>query len=110
MQVMQMILTVQGASQVPSLPWLSVFLNPSELFEKLKCQFQISALPAAYKSPILVRLEAWVLAMYSMSGLPQVLKAEIGFMLARVLLKLNCVTHFRAEVQILGVLFSHSSP
>lgn len=35
----------------PSLPWLSVFLNSSELLGKLKCQSQILALPAVYTNP-----------------------------------------------------------
>lgn len=36
----------------PSLLWLSVFLSPSELSGKLKCQSQISALPAVYTKPL----------------------------------------------------------
>lgn len=35
----------------PSLLWLSVFLNPSELSGKLRCQSQISGLPAVNTTP-----------------------------------------------------------
>lgn len=37
-----------GNSTGPSLLWLSVFLSPSELPVKLKCQSQISTLPVVY--------------------------------------------------------------
>lgn len=41
-----------GNFKGPSVLWLSVFLSPSELSEKLKCQSQISALPAVYTKHI----------------------------------------------------------
>lgn len=78
----------------PSLLWLSVFLSPSELSETLKCQSQISALPAVYTKHIQLHLQVWVVAMYSMSDLTQVQKTEIELAVVGAVHKLDCSINY----------------
>lgn len=74
----------------PSLLCLSVFLSPSELSGSLKCQSQISALPAEYTKTHSAALEVWLLVMYSMLDLTHVFETETGLAVVSIVQILEC--------------------
>lgn len=95
MQVMQMVLTVRGTSQVPVysgwvFSWVPLsFLGSSNVSLRSQLYLQRS------QSLIQLLLEGWLLAMYSMSDLTQVFKTEIELAVGSVVQRLDCSINCR---------------
>lgn len=117
MQVMKMVLTVQGTSQVPVysgwvFSWVPLsFLGSSNVSLRSRLYLQCT------QSPIQLLLEVWALAMYRMSDLTQVFKTEMELAVVSVVQKLDCSINWRgvsASFMGLRVVFTcfrtHSSP
>ncbi len=90
-----MLLTVQGTSQVPVFSdwvfsWVPLsFLGSSNVSLRSRLYLQCT------QSPVQLLLEIWLLAVYSMSDLTQVSKAEIDLAVVSVVPKLDCKINCR---------------